>query len=81
MRATFLALPLFASLMMTACHSDTDATTAPAAAPAKAAAAAAPVDEHSYAEPDKVAVSNLALDLSLDFDKKTLSGTATLDLD
>ena len=81
MRATFLALPLFASLMMTACHSDTDATTAPAAAPAKAAAPAAPVDEHSYAEPNKVAVSNLALDLSLDFDKKTLSGTATLDLD
>ena len=26
-------------------------------------------------------VSNLALDLNLDFDKKTLSGTATLDLD
>ena len=29
-------------------------------------APAAPVDEHSYAEPNKVAVSNLALDLSLE---------------
>ena len=38
-------------------------------------------DEHSYAEPDVVAVTHLALDLTLDFGQKTLSGTATLDLD
>ncbi len=38
-------------------------------------------DANSYAEPDKVAIKHLALDLKLDFDKKTLAGTATLDLD
>ncbi len=38
-------------------------------------------DEHSYAQPDKVRISNLALDLSLDFDRKQLAGTATYTLD
>jgi aminopeptidase N len=38
-------------------------------------------DEHSYAEPDVVVVTHLALDLALDFNQKTLAGTATLDLD
>ena len=38
-------------------------------------------DANSYAEPDKVVVTHLALDLAADFDKKILSGTATLDLD
>ena len=37
-------------------------------------------DEDSYAEPDVVRVSHLALELAVDFDKKQLSGTATLDL-
>ena len=49
--------------------------------PADARAVAAARDEHSYAEPDVVAVTHLALDLALDFGQKTLSGTATLDLD
>jgi leukotriene-A4 hydrolase len=80
MRATILALPLFATLMMTACKSEDAAPTAPEAAPA-AAAAPQRVDEHSYAEPQKVAISDLALDLALDFDSKTLAGTATLSLD
>ncbi|WP_242112530.1 M1 family metallopeptidase [Luteimonas aquatica] len=38
-------------------------------------------DEHSYAEADKVAITDLALDLKLDFDAKTLSGTATYTLE
>lgn len=38
-------------------------------------------DEHSYAEADKVAITDLALDLKIDFDTKTLSGTATYTLD
>ena len=38
-------------------------------------------DEHSYAQPDKVRTTDLALDLAVDFDKKTLSGTATYTLD
>src|SRR5688572_2057828 len=49
--------------------------------PADARAVAPTRDEHSYAQPDVVAVTHLALDLSLDFVQKTLSGTATLDLD
>ncbi len=38
-------------------------------------------DEHSYAQPDKVRINNLALDLTLDFDRKQLAGTATYTLD
>ena len=36
-------------------------------------------DESSYAEPDKARITHLTLDLAVDFDKKQLSGTATLD--
>jgi leukotriene-A4 hydrolase len=34
-------------------------------------------DEHSYAEPDQVRITALALDLSIDFDSKQMAGTAT----
>ena len=37
-------------------------------------------DESSYAEPAKALITHLALDLTVDFDKKQLSGTATLDV-
>lgn len=54
----------------------------PEQAPVADARAVAPArDEHSYAEPDVVAVTHLSLDLAMDFSQKTLSGTATLDLD
>ena len=36
-------------------------------------------DESSYAEPDQARITHLTLDLAVDFDKKQLSGTATLD--
>ncbi len=80
MRASILALPLLATLMMTACKSEDAAPVAPAA---KTPSAAAPVriDEHSYAEPDKVAIKDLTLSLKIDFDTKTLAGTATYQLD
>ncbi|HQX91371.1 MAG TPA: M1 family metallopeptidase [Thermomonas sp.] len=39
------------------------------------------VDEHSYAQPEKVRITDIALDLALDFDKKELSGSATYTLD
>ncbi len=54
-----------------------------AVAPAKPAAEVQNVDrdEHSYAEPDKVAITDLALDLALDFDTRTIAGTATYTLD
>ncbi len=38
-------------------------------------------DEHSYAQPSQVRITDLALDLSVDFDKRELAGTATLSLD
>ena len=37
-------------------------------------------DEHSYAEPDKVRITDLALDLGIDFGLRELSGTAVLSL-
>lgn len=80
MRASILALPLLATLMMTACNSETATPMTPAAKP-KPAATAAVIDEHSYAEPAKVAIKDLTLDLKLDFDTKTLSGVATYQLD
>ncbi|MEO6137538.1 MAG: M1 family metallopeptidase [Luteimonas sp.] len=49
--------------------------------PEHAAVHTAQHDEHSYAQPDKVRIRNLALDLSLDFDRKQLAGTATYTLD
>lgn len=79
MRASILALPLLATLMMTACKSEDATPVAPAAKPAPTQTAV--VDEHSYAEPGKVAISDLALELALDFDTKTLAGTATYALE
>jgi leukotriene-A4 hydrolase len=46
-----------------------------------AQAASIEKDPHSYAQPDKVRVTALDLDLSVSFDKHVLSGAATLDLD
>ena len=37
-------------------------------------------DEHSYAQPDKVRITDLGLDLQVDFAKHQLAGTATLSL-
>jgi aminopeptidase N len=34
-------------------------------------------DEHSFARPDQVRITDTALDLAIDFDKRQLSGTAT----
>jgi len=38
-------------------------------------------DPHSYAEPEKIIVKHLDLDLQVDVEKQTLAGTATLTLD
>jgi aminopeptidase N len=51
------------------------------AKPAAAQAASAEHDEHSYAEPDKVKTSDLALELAVGFDKKQITGSATYTLD
>ena len=79
MRVSILTLPLLATLMMTACTSEDAAPVAPAAKPTPTQSAV--VDEHSYAEPAKVVIKDLTLDLKLDFDNKTLAGIATYQLD
>jgi aminopeptidase N len=48
-----------------------------AATPKPAAAAPVDHDEHSYAEPQKVVIDDLALDIAVDFDAKTIGGSAT----
>ena len=54
----------------------------PAAQPAKAAAVSGRRhDESSFAQPDQVRITDLALELALDFDRKQLAGTATYTLD
>jgi leukotriene-A4 hydrolase len=67
-------------------HAGMAAPPAPAAAtatihPPAPPPATADVDPHTFARPDEVAVSHLDLDLTVDFDRRTLTGTATLTLD
>ncbi|MBI2429785.1 MAG: hypothetical protein HYV29_13520 [Ignavibacteriales bacterium] len=38
-------------------------------------------DPHSFANTDEIVVTHLDLDLSVNFDSKTLSGKATLDVE
>jgi aminopeptidase N len=81
MRTTVLVTALLgAPVTAGACRPSADVPQS--TSPAVETRAVSPIrDEHSYAEPDVVLVTHLALDLALDFDKKTLAGTATLDLD
>jgi len=86
-----LLLSVACTLALAACQGNAPAP-APVAAPVVVKQAPAPAaapqpatadrmhDESSYAEPDVVRITHLALDLAVDFDKKQLSGTATLDL-
>ncbi|MGY1530920.1 M1 family metallopeptidase [Luteimonas sp. A649] len=76
--AAFAALLLFA---VAACKREPTPAETPVAPKPQAAASGDDYDEHSYAEPDKVAIDDLALDLALDFDARTISGTATYTLD
>jgi aminopeptidase N len=79
MRTTSHLMTLLGALAAGACG---PAQNAQSTSPAVETRAVSPTrDEHSYAEPDVVVVTHLALDLALDFDKRTLAGTATLDLD
>ena len=84
MRPLLLSLSIAAAVGIVAAGctrapSPEPAATTPAAQPA--ATAEAIVDEHSYAEPDKVRTSDLALDLAIDFAQKQIRGTATYALD
>jgi leukotriene-A4 hydrolase len=83
MRSSLVPLCL-AAMLAAGCSRDaappTDTTT-PSATAAATSAAAAQRDEHSYAEPDKVRTTDIALALNVDFDKKQLAGSATYTLE
>jgi aminopeptidase N len=83
MRQLLLSVSIAAALGLVATGCQRNQNPAPAAATPAAPAAAAEkiVDEHSYAQPDKVRTTDLALDLAVDFDGKTIAGTATYALD
>ena len=76
-----LITPLLAATLLAACSGDKPAPAADTVPVPAPTAQNAPLDEHSYAEPAKVVIDHLALDLKLDFDAKTLSGSATYTLD
>ena len=81
MRSAFLLLSC-AAVLVAGCSRDT--APVPEAKPAKTAdavEASRSSDESSYAEPGKVVISDLALDLAIDFDKKQIGGTAVYKLD
>ena len=65
--------------VLTACrHVDT----VPTRTPSTSMSAPTPSvrDEHSYAQPERVVTRHLALELAIDFEQRSLSGQATLDL-
>ncbi len=73
------ALALASALGLSACSTTTGsaALAPPAVAPAPGPDA---IDTHTYARPEIARVVDVALDLTADFNAKTLSGTATLDI-
>ncbi|HEU0305375.1 MAG TPA: M1 family aminopeptidase/hydrolase, partial [Lysobacter sp.] len=84
MRHTILTLSIVLAMAAAAgCKRDAAPANemAQAATEAASAAAARVIDEHSYAQPDKVKVKDLALELKVDFDRKVIDGSATLALD
>jgi len=85
MRLPVLLLSLAMIATTSGCSGDSAGPAEPqpaASGPAPAAPASARRhDESSYAEPHKVRITDLALDLKLDFDARQLSGTATYTLE
>jgi len=84
MRSPFLLIPLAVALAAGCSKEPAAPTAAPAAQPSAANTVKAvnrSHDESSYAEPDKVVIKDLALDLKLDFDNRQIGGTATYALE
>ncbi|MEO8379594.1 MAG: M1 family metallopeptidase [Acidobacteriota bacterium] len=69
-------IALLALAAVLACNKEKPATNAVTGSQSTPAAVAR--DPHSYSRPDEVRVEHLGLDLTVDFAKKELSGTATL---
>ncbi|GHA82827.1 M1 family metallopeptidase [Cognatilysobacter bugurensis] len=83
MRLSRLTLCL-AAVLAAACSPEAPPPAAdapPAVATSAAPAATTAVDEHSYAEPDKVRTKDIALVLDVDFAEKQLEGSATYTLE
>ena len=82
MRIPLMAL-CCAALLATGCQQQAAAPVDPAPTGKPAAVAAVPQDrdEQSWAEPQKVTISDMALELALDFDARTLAGSVTYTLD
>ena len=76
-------LALVAALALAACARDAAPPEGSAAAPSDdvPAATGPDADQHSYAEPEKVRIEDIALELDVDFEAKQLSGTATYELE
>ncbi|MGH8076625.1 MAG: M1 family aminopeptidase/hydrolase, partial [Lysobacter sp.] len=70
-----------ATALAAGCARDAAPPAGTAAKPVAEQAVSGERDEHSYAEPDKVKTSDLALMLAVDFDKKRIAGSATYTLD
>ena len=81
---TLCGLAIGIAAIVAGCNRD-DANTTTAGNAAKpaapAASEAARPDEHSFAEPDKVRIKDLALELNVDFAQKQLAGSVTYTLD
>jgi aminopeptidase N len=67
-------------LLVVTCRNEAPVANEKTAAPKPVAAPVITRDRHSYSRPDEVRVEHIALDLTVDFDKKQLAGTATLDI-
>jgi len=80
MRAVLLGLSA-AAVLAAGCSKSPEPESATTPAGPAAVKTSRSHDESSYAEPDKVVISDLALDLAVDFDKKQIAGTATYKLD
>ena len=83
MRSSILTLCLAGATVLAGCSRDAapPAATAPAPDGTPTVQTSAHFDQHSYAEPGKVRIKDLALELAVDFDKKQLGGSATYALD
>ncbi len=80
MRPVFLALSC-AAMLAAGCSREAPQAAAPAVPPPAKVADERRHDESSFAQPEKVAITDLALDLALDFDNRQLAGTATYTLE
>ena len=83
MRQLLLSVSIATALGLVAsgCQGNQGPAPNPQAQAAPAATAEKIVDEHSFAQPDKVRITDIALDLAVNFDARTLSGSATYALD